>query len=244
MTTAAIPRFAKWATGFSGCDGGDIGSSRSRSIWICGIEWGGGHDANVKTLNEMFEEDVSLPSPGYEDWQHNLEYPYNWQAMKLLATIDNRDVEDYRQFAEEVKPFTIGSTGYYKMNLYPLGFKNTSHAHWVSEFSEATGFHDKGEYHQWIKLNRFSAMRSWAAVHAPKLIICTGKTYISDFRAAFGDEKMDLTTETIDDRQLTFGFNCQGTLVAIIPFMLNRYGLTRNISIQKVGARIRTLLNR
>ena len=30
-------RFAKWATSFSGCDGGDIGSPQSKSIWYCGI---------------------------------------------------------------------------------------------------------------------------------------------------------------------------------------------------------------
>ena len=43
-------RFAKWATGFSGCDGGDIGSPKSRSIWFCGIEWGWGHPNDVKKL--------------------------------------------------------------------------------------------------------------------------------------------------------------------------------------------------
>lgn len=31
-------KFAKWATGFSGCDGGFIGSPQSKSIWFCGIE--------------------------------------------------------------------------------------------------------------------------------------------------------------------------------------------------------------
>lgn len=30
--------FARWASGFSGCDGGDIGSSQGKSIWFCGIE--------------------------------------------------------------------------------------------------------------------------------------------------------------------------------------------------------------
>ena len=47
--------FAKWATGFSGCDGGDIGSAQNRSIWYCGIEWGGGHPADEQALiNTVF----------------------------------------------------------------------------------------------------------------------------------------------------------------------------------------------
>ncbi len=98
------------------------------------------------------------------------------------------------------------------MNLYPLGFRNTSHTHWAEEFSEATGFQDKSEYLDWIKLNRFPAIRNWAAKYSPKLIICTGKGYLEDFRMAFGDEAMNLTTESIDDRQLSYGFNKQGTL--------------------------------
>lgn len=27
--------------GFSGCNGGKIGSPNAPSIWVCGIEWGG-----------------------------------------------------------------------------------------------------------------------------------------------------------------------------------------------------------
>ncbi|WP_260951748.1 hypothetical protein [Campylobacter sp. RM16187] len=34
--------FKKWALGFSGCDGGDIGSPENPSAWLCGIEWGEG----------------------------------------------------------------------------------------------------------------------------------------------------------------------------------------------------------
>lgn len=234
--------FARWATSFSGCDGGDIGSIRNRSIWFCGIEWGGGHAANVDELNTMFSHDVSSPPTGYDEWKHNLAYIFNWQAMKLLAAIDGRQLSDYKSFAEEAQPFTVGSSGYFKMNLYPLAFRNTSHAHWVSEFSQATGFSEKSAYLQWIKSRRFPAMKSWVEKHMPKVIICAGITYMDDFQSAFGDEGMIVTTEHIDDRQLCYGVNKQGTLVVVIPFMVNRNGLTRNVSIQKFGERIRELL--
>lgn len=85
-------------------------------------------------------------------------------------------------------------------------------------------------------------IRAWAIEFSPKVIICTGITYQEDFRRAFGGEHMSFKTESIDDRQLSFGFNEQGSLIVVIPFMVNRYGLTRNVSIQKVGERIKALL--
>lgn len=235
--------FARWATSYSGCDGGDIGSAERRATWFCGIEWGGGHVANVEVLNTMFAEDLRQPPIGYDTWEENLAYIFNWQAMKLLSVINGRQVSDYKSFAKEVKPFTSGSRGYFKMNLYPLAFRNTSHEHWASEFAQATGLADKASYLSWIKANRFPAMRAWTDQHLPKVIVCAGITYLHDFRLAFGEEEMNLTTEIIDDRQLVFGFNTLGTLIVVIPFMVNRNGLTRNASIQKFGERIRSLLS-
>lgn len=234
--------FTKWATLYSGCDGGDIGSPSNRSVWFCGIEWGGGHAANVDVLNSMFSQDVSVPAVGYDEWKENLAYIFNWQALKLLAVIDGRQLCDYKSFAEEAKPFTVGSNGYFKMNLYPLAFRNTSHKHWSSEFAQATGFGKKEGYLDWIKARRFPAMRSWVEKHMPKVIICTGITYMADFQSAFGDDGMEFTSELIDDRLLRHGINKQGTLVVAIPFMVNRNGLTKNVTIQKFGERIRELL--
>ena len=238
----ATPLFTKWATAYSGCDGGDVGSAEFRSIWFCGIEWGGGHSANVDVLNTMFSEDHSSPPPGYDLWTENLAYIFNWQAMKLLAVIEGRQVSDYKKFAEDVQPFTIGSGGYFKMNLYPLAFRNTSHEHWAGEFSKSTGFIDKSAYLSWIKAKRFPVIRSWVQSHAPKIVICTGITYLDDFRAAFGDADTDFTTESIDDRLLVHGKKCRGTLIVVIPFRVNRNGLTKNVTIQKFGERIRSLL--
>ena len=44
--------------------------------------------------------------------------------------------------------------------------------------------------------------------------------------------------EFIDDRELSWGVNSEGTLVIVLPFMINRNGLVKNTSIQKVGERI------
>ena len=58
--------FKKLALGFSGCDGGDIGSPQKRAVWLCGIEWGCGHDAQF--LLEDMGLDYSSPPPGYNNW--------------------------------------------------------------------------------------------------------------------------------------------------------------------------------
>lgn len=234
--------FSNWALGFSGCDGGDAGTKSERATWVCGIEWGGGHKADTAALTAMFADDVSNPPDGYDTWMDNLAYIFNWQAMKLLGCVNGGQVSGYKKFSEEIKPFTKGNKGYFKLNLYPLGFRDTSHSRWVSEFSNVTGLSEKMKYHQWIQANRFPVMRAWAKKYSPKLIICTGVTYQLDFIAAFGEEGMNLTTELIDERQLIYGFNADKTLIAIIPFMVNRNGLTKNVSIQKFGDRLKELL--
>ena len=239
--------FEKWATGFSGCDGGDVGSIHSRSVWFCGIEWGGGHPADAEKLRGVFSEDVGTPPEGYTEddgmpaWKQNLAYIFNWQAIKLLAAINGEHVSAYKSFAERIKPFVKDERGYYKMNLYPLAFRNTSHELWQEGFANATGFSSKQFYLEWTRENRFPAMKNWVASYSPRIILCTGITYINDFKSAFVDDGLALNLEIIDDRELHWVKNKNGTIVVVMPFMINRHGLTKNVSIQKFGERIREI---
>lgn len=54
--------------------------------------------------------------------------------MKFLSAIDGGRVKDYKEFARIVMPFVRGGRGYFKMNLHPIGFKDTSHGRWLEEF--------------------------------------------------------------------------------------------------------------
>ena len=128
------------------------------------------------------------------------------------------------------------------MNLYPLAFKNTSHVLWKEGFAKATGLDTKDNYHEWIKTNRFPIIREWVGTYSPKLIVCVGKSYLPEFSLAFADDGLVFNTEVIDDRELSWGINKNGTIVVVIPFMVNQNGLTRNASIQKFGDRIREFL--
>lgn len=232
--------FKKWGLGYSGCDGGDIGTPQMKSKWICGIEWGGGHDFD--SLVRYMQEDVSAPPRGYESWEENISYIFNWQVMKLLSAIEGGKVENYKSFAKEAKPFVKGSSGYFKMNLYPIAFKDTNPENWASEFRAITGFASKREYLQWCKNNRLPQIRGWASSFIPELVICLGKTYLEDFSKAFFDDGKTLNKEIIENREISWGVNSTGTLLVILPFMVNRHGLVNNNTIQLVGERISQLL--
>lgn len=233
--------FAAWAKGFSGCDGGDIGSPTARSTWVCGIEWGGG--AKPEEWEASLSEDVGAPPLGHDDAEHNLRYIFNWQTVKLLTAIAGGKVGDYRTTAATVQPFVRGSVGFFKMNLYPLAFKNTSHAMWMKGFDQLTGFGAKQDYIDWCRNNRFPILRDWTRAHQPKLIICFGKTYLDDFKAAFGEGGHPDRLEIVADRELRWFWTRFGTLIAVCPFPVNRHGLNSNARLQAFGDRIAEILD-
>lgn len=231
--------FEKWATSFAGCDGGDIGSPRCPTTWVCGIEWGGIHSS--ERLRTHMQQSLQHAPSGYSGWEENISYIFNWQIMKLLAAMKGSPVEDYKQFAENTMPFVEGGSGYFKMNLYPIAFRSTNLSNWLSEFENLTGFISKDEYLAWCNDNRLSKIRNWAKEHLPELIICLGKTYRNQFGSAFSVLEGTWVTEIIDEKELNWAVNEHGSLVVVLPFMVNRYGLVRNSSIQKFGKRINEL---
>lgn len=235
-------QFEKWALGFSGCDGGDIGSPESRSIWICGLEWGGGH--SVENLLNEIQTDVSRPSPGYGDWQHQIGFPFNLKTFKLLAAIEGAPVAHYRTFAEQRKPFVRGSHGYFKMNLHPIGFKNVDPRHWQESFSSITGCDDKLEYLAWCRSHRYPEIQKWVSTYDPKLIICFGKTNVSDFVKAFLDENAELKHEVIEERSLSWARTGNDTIVAITHHPIGRWGLNKDVMLQKIGTRLSELISK
>lgn len=243
MNSTSEFNFRNWALDFSGCDGGDIGNNNERSIWFCGIEWGGGFDTDKVILKEIFNKKLEKIPLGYDNWNENISYPYNWQAMKLLSIIHNYELKDYKKFAENIKPFVKNEKGFFKLNLYPIAFKNTSHDLWEDNFSEATNFKTKQDYIDWIKENRFPIMNKWVKEFSPKLIICTGITYSDDFKRAFSDYNNEFNIEKIENHELLWSENANGTKIVIIPFMVNRNGLTKNENIEKFGQRIKEILN-
>lgn len=121
---------------------------------------------------------------------------------------------------------------------YPIAFRNTSSEHWADAFSELTGLASKGDYVSWCDEHRLAEISRWTELYRPKSIICLGKTLKESFSKAFSIDSTGWTTEVIEDRELSWAKNPSGSLVFLLPFMVNRNGLTKNSTIQKFGERI------
>ncbi len=231
-----------WILDFSGCDGGTIGSPENQSIWVCGIEWGGGTDAQglKNYINQKWE---GSPNFGYKEIEDLDFYPYNRIVYKLLGVMQGFSVDDYKDFAHKEQPFIENShSNYFKMNLYPIAFRKTDHNHWEQEFSDITGFENKQQYLDWCHENRFPVMRQWVQKYAPKLIICFGKTYTHEFDSAFSDNDKEFTNETVRDLLLQWKKNNNGTIIAILPFPnAPNQGLKSHSDIESMGKRLAKL---
>ena len=171
----------------------------------------------------------------------NLKYIYNRQTLKLISVLRGGQASDFRATAENVRPFVAGNNRYFKLNLYPIAFKDTSHAKWLTGFSEITGFARKEDYIEWCRANRFPVLRQWAEKYHPKLIICFGKTYIDDFKLAFVGNKCPHEQALLCGKELSWFRANFHTLVAVCPFPVNRYGLNSNASLQAFGDKLRAL---
>jgi hypothetical protein len=245
----ANPQFAAWAQSHAGCDGGDWGSPARPAIWLCGIEWGGAPTA--QTLQRAMQQPVLSPSVGYPHAADNLGFAYNRQALKLLAAIDGRRVNEYRSWCEQARPFTRRAPGeqgeqrepgHCKLNLFPLAFRNTKPAHWRSEHAALTGLADKNAYLTWCRTHRLPRLRAWAAQAQPQLIVCVGKSHRQDFKLAFHDAAASFQHRELAGRDLWWARNVQGTLVVIAPFLLGPRGLNQNSTLQLFGEHIAQLL--
>lgn len=253
--------FAKWALQFSGCNGGDIGSPENPAVWVCAKEFGGDfwglqegenlQDA-IAAYRKGFREDrIQDPRDVYYSGKDAFlpngiadlfKIPYDRNAFKLLAALNGKKVTEYQEFALKERPFFEGGKGYFKMNLFPFGFKDTNNARWETLFSEVTGFSNKQEYQAWLVKNRLPVMREWARKYRPRLIICTGvaELYPEWFKVAFGEgAAMPMETENIAGADMQYGKNSDGALIVIMNH-LSRFN--SHVKLQAFGERIRELL--
>lgn len=231
--------FEKWAIGYSGCDGGDIGSPESPSIWVCGIEWGGGF-ISAEWLQTELTRCTKEPPDGYESPEDNLAYVFNRQTAKLLNVISGGRPSEYRDFALQKKPFVKSSHGYFKMNLYPISFKDTGADRWSIWIKEIIGLSSKDEYISWCKVNRFPFLLQAKEKHKPKCIVCFGKTYKDDFVSAFCGNNHEENMEKIGDREL-YWYDSGETKVFVCPFPTGPYGLNSDELIKNFGEKIRSI---
>ena len=241
--TEPRPEFARWAASFAGCDGGRL----SGRIWLCGLEYGG--DISSEQLREWIKTPEIEPPAAYAaaDRARSLSYPYNLKAIKLFRALKSRSEESPAAFLDSERCFEHDGD-YFKLNLFPISFKNTSPVRWpASGFAAVTGLRSRDEYEKWCQLHRFPQLKAWMVRGGPRLIVCTGITYAHDFLMAFGDAQSELALHeyTVVGRRLRishFLANAGATLVAVTHFLGNRYGLNSNANIEATGRQLAQLL--
>ncbi|MDU8923350.1 hypothetical protein RYD26_00185 [Pasteurellaceae bacterium LIM206] len=230
-------------TGYSGYNGGDIGSPETPAIWCCGIEWGGNMDCDE--LSDYIKSGEWKQISGFEVKGENAQTPYDRVLCKLLCVMSGGQVKDYYDFAVTNQIWHKGvKSGHFKMNLYPIKFKDTDHARWNSRLTELLGFADKSEYMRWCRLFRFPVINRLVQKHQPKAVLCFGTSYEDDFNLAFSDGYRSFHSEIIDKLPVKWKFNQNGSLIVVLPFPnVPRYGLQRDRSIQDIGKFLLTLLS-
>ena len=176
---------------FSGCDNIDYeaGTPENPAIWLLGIEHG--------TFNSI--HDGREPIKGEEDYSIDLQLTWNYNkgAFKFLAAMDeDYGARKFREFARDKQPFVLGSSGFFKGNLYPFPCNNIGA--WDHEAQDITGAASKIEYQNWCKNNRIPKMKHWLDMHRPKLVIGVGISSASEFSQAFFGEVVDFEKITFE----------------------------------------------
>lgn len=231
MRLKANDEFSKWAVGYSGCDGGNL----KGSMWFCGIEYGGGD--SPESLSFEINEQVPFVESTYRNQFRK--FQYNWKLIKLYASIIGGCPSEYKNIYRISELFSESSDAF-KLNLYPIAFRNELNELWELWHFERTGFPTKELYRAWCQLERFEAIRGWVKTHNPKAIICTGSTYFREYFMAFGEYdvfKEYQSNEVQGIKLIHKKVNQEKTLLFVIPF-LGQGGLKSDHQLFAIGKKI------
>ena len=234
--------FKEWAIGFSGCDGGNIAGP----IWFCGIEWGGGDTEEGLKFGNVSRPDAWTDQQREDCFKKN--YPYDQRAIKLYASIIRSNEKNYAKLARDKKVFGAQSD-LFKFNLYPISFRHDQDELWQKWLYVKTGLPTKSMYRAWCQKNRFPEMKERVQEHKPRLIVCTGFSYLREFIMAFGgvDKSFDtVNKETIQaesSRPLSWVLINEGrTMLVVTPFLgYRKYDLNSEGLLSLFGEKIATI---
>ncbi len=226
-TYSVNPKFEKWAKGLTGMDGGNPDGH----IWICGIEYGGNNDENdfadLRTEIDNFDENkvpfISEKMRNSEKYFNNTLKPqFSQKVAKIVCEYLNTEIHWYDYLQKEI---CSQSGALFKLNLYPLSFKDTNDLQWTEEHFDITGFPNKLMYKAWCMNNRFKILRNKLEQYSPKVLICVGINHKSDYQMAFADNIAHIF-QKLEPKQLESGktiyyakINNKKTLLIITPFL-------------------------
>ena len=246
-------KLIKWASSLVGCDGGNIENAK---VWICGIEWGFGNTSDIE--KDKYYKDLKLQvetgeykdtvSDKYNFNEHNT-YRYGQSFSKMYTVMKGEPIESYKTNTSK-----YGDDEIYKLNLYPIAFQSVDDSLWKKhELSQIfPDFEDKTMYRTWCLLNRFPYFQKLVEGHTPKVIICTGTTYLTEFFIAFSGHETNIQIKkgTISPKSKSkknrYFYYCEikpGTFLFIIPFFSGSNGLNSYHLLEQMGQEIKRITN-
>ncbi len=243
-----IPQdFKEWACSLSGCDGGNLDAD----TWLCGIEWGGGSYGDGIYYKEYLPKEIPKGKVNLEkslfDWKDSITYTYGRSFAKLFAAIKHEDIDNYKDLVSN----KWDGSELFKLNLYPIAFDSTSENLWQKYgLNRITGFDEKHLFQTWCFLNRFPVFSELREAKKPKLIICTGVSYLRDFFMCFGGNQSnsgfikygELEPDSENNKRRYYWVKIDNyTTLVVIPFFSGTYGLNSNYLLQEMGIKIREL---
>ncbi len=139
-------KFKQFACSHYGCDGGNLDSS----VWVCGLEWG----TEFKDLADL---EKAMEGPfDVGNWdgqvQERLKYQYNNKIAWLYSYLYDWE-HGHKEQAVKHKLMCSDRIGF-KMNAFPISFKNRSSVSWNSDMAKLIGLHSFDVYLEWCISNR------------------------------------------------------------------------------------------
>ncbi len=243
-------KFRKWATGFSGFDGGNPNGE----VWLCGIEWGGQNPTDDE-LHELIEEDVSDLEKivRYDNHKYNMDYIYNKRFINIIGAIKDKDFpinynEAYKdiEILNEKEKFFTKNSNYMKLNLSPFNFPSTDEKLWSEKHKLITGFNNKSSYEQWVWKERKKLFNDMMQKYKPKLIITFGasKKYFNTYLDFFGFQNIEINLpikyKTSNKLYLKYAF--KNNILLINLYFPSMGWLVSTESLKETGDIIRDLM--
>lgn len=246
-------KFKKWATGYSGFDGGNA----KGEIWLCGIEWGGESPSCIQELEALFLEDVRKIPTGYIYHEKNLVFNYNKRFIHIIGAMKDEkfssgDVQEKIKNLNKKEKFFTEKSNYLKLNLSPLNFPNTDGGKWDDKYEEITKFKTKSDYEKWVWTEREKLFKDMEKEYKPKLIITfgTSSNYITKYKKFFNFNEIKLTTYSYEsDKRLSLKYGYKEDSTGNKTLFINTYfpsngWLTSSKTLDETGRTIQKLLNK
>lgn len=245
-------KFIEWSNNiFTGAEGGNPDSD----IWFSGIEPGGsiwktckGEKPTLNRIIKIFNE-YKVDDKNHCSWTDKFQkdypdfstWPFLQKIAKVMLSFENRNIKNYKLY---IKNELLRENGnHLLLNLYPINFRSTDKKLWEEEHVNITGANTKDEYLACLRSNRFKKFGLMLESVQPKVIVCSGKSFASEFLHAYIFSRKDnvkkYKVEKLDSSLEIEIYHCvkKHTLI-IIPF-LGRGGIVSDNDLKCLGEIIR-----